>query len=457
MLTKILWFCLAVEAAGAAAFSVMWLTEPIPPRPDLSHYHPATSDEIRSLEKKVLDNGTAENWLTLGKMYLLFGLFPEAEYCCNKTAYLDSTSFGALYWWGVAFNQLGETSQAIDKFRQALPLAENQAGDPDAAARCWYGIGRNYLRQEDVAHAENAFREAADFLPARHQLIRILVRSQRAAEAIPMLDDLTVRYPNESTFYQLRAVARDQLGDKDGAFEDRSRVERVSNSLKSDSIIAQLQMEAGQVGLYRELRECDRLLAQNPQEAVTRLRKLLAAQWRTELAGLLVEAEMRIGNAQQAVDLLKKMMACEGTTAEQLEQHANGYRWLSKGDIAFQLRKRASQMRHIKTVHANLGRDYLKQGKTELARKHRALARMTDGIAAFREDQISEASSVLQQALGLNKELPNAWYYLAECHRVRRETAQAIEAYRNCLKADANHGRARSRLSRLTKSRAKTN
>lgn len=456
MLTKALWVCLAIEITGAAVFIVTWLREPIPPRPDLSHYHPATSDEIRSLENEVLGNGRAENWLALGRMYLYFGLFPEAEYCCQQAAYLDANSFAAFYWWGVALNQLGETSQAIEQFRHALPLAGNQETDPDAQASCWYGIGRNYLRQEDIVNAERAFRKAGNYLPARNQLIRILVRSQRAAEALPMLDELVVRYPKESSYYQLRSRAREQLGDMDGAFEDRTRVERAPDRLRSDAIIALLQLEAGKVGLYRELQKSARLLARNPQEAVMRLRELLDMEWRLELAGFLVEAELRIGNAQQAADLLKTMMERDGESTERLEQLAYSYRWLNKHDLAFELRKRVARIRHVQTVHSDLGQDFHDRGKPELARKHRALAKMTGGILAFRDNRISEATSELQQAIQLDKELPNAWYYLAECYRVRGETTKAIQAYRDCLKADTNHGRARSRLSRLTQSRGKT-
>jgi len=81
LLPKFLGGCVAIKIVGAVVFIVVWLRQPIPPRPDLSHYHPATSIEIRALEKMVFDEGTAENWLALGKTYLFFGLFPEAEYC----------------------------------------------------------------------------------------------------------------------------------------------------------------------------------------------------------------------------------------------------------------------------------------------------------------------------------------------------------------------------------------
>lgn len=450
MLTRLLLACVAIEILVAVLFVVAWLRDPVPSRSGLAHYHPATADEIRSLEKTVRDSSTAENWLTLGKAYLAAGFFPPGEYCCEQAARDDSASFEALYWWGVALNQLGETSQAIEKFRQALPLADDHTFINDARARCWYGIGRNLLRQEDAANAEAAFRKAGDYLPARRQLIRILVRADRGSEAILILDELVSRYPNESSFYQLRARAREQTGDTAGAFEDRTHVERAPDRLRSDSIIAELQFEFGAIGLNRQLGNCSRLTAEQPQQAVTCLRELLSAEWRTELAVTLVEAEMRIGNAQQAVDLLNELMQRDGTTPERLAQLAYGHRWLGQDEISFKLLQRAAQLMHIKSVHDGLSQAYLARGESKLSGRHRALASMTGGIAAFRENRIREASTQLQQALQLDSELSNGWFYLAECHRVQGQVDDALDALTQCLQIDQNHGRARSRLSRLT-------
>jgi len=450
MLTRLLQAGIAIEILGAAFFVVVWLSDPVPPRSDLAHYHPATADEIRSLEKTVRDSGTADNWLTLGKAYLAGGFFPHGEYCCEQAARDDAASFEAHYWWGVALNQLGDTSQAIEGFRQALPLADDQTSVDDARARCWYGIGRNLLRQEDAANAEAAFRKAGDYLPARCQLVRILVRADRGSEAIAILDELVSRYPNESTFYQLRARAREQTGDTAGAFDDRTHVERAPDRLRSDSIIAELQFEFGAIGLNRQLGNCSRLTAEQPQQAVTCLRELLSAGWRTELAVTLVEAEMRIGNAQQAVDLLNELMQRGGTTPERLAQLAYGHRWLEQDEMSFELLHRAAQLMHIESVHDALSQAYLTRGESELSDRHRALASMTGGIAAFRENRLLEASSQLQQALQLDPGLSNGWFYLAECYRVEGQDEDAIDALRRCLQIDQNHGRARSRLLRLT-------
>jgi tetratricopeptide (TPR) repeat protein len=450
MLTRLLQACVAIEVLGAAFFVVGWLRDPVPSRSELTHFHPATADEIRSLEQNVRDISTADNWLTLGKAYLAAGFFPHGEYCCEQAARDDAASFEAHYWWGVALNQLGETPQAIEKFRQALPLADSHASAGDARARCWYGIGRNLLRQEDAANAEAAFRKAGGYLPARHQLIRILVRADRGSEAIPILDELVSRYPNESTFYQLRARSREQTGDTAGAFEDRTHVERAPDRLRSDSIIAELQFEFGAIGLNRQLGNCARLTAEQPQQAVACLRALLSTEWRKELAVTLVEAEMRIGNAQQAVDLLNELMQRDGTTPERLAQLAYGHRLLEQGEISFKLLQRAAQLMHIESVHDGLSRAYFARGDNKLSDRHRALASMTGGIAAFRKDRIHEASTQLQQALQLDPGLSNGWFYLAECHRVQGQVEDAIDALRQCLQIDQNHGRAQARLSLLT-------
>ncbi len=448
-LTKLLWVCVAIEMIVAAVFIVGWIGEPIPPRPDLTHCHPATTAQIREQQKQVFEEPSAHNWFALGKTYLLFGHFQEAEYCCRRAAEADPNQFLTFYWWGIALNQIGETSQAIERFRQALSLAENAASEADAAARCWYGIGRNHLRQQEVAKAEEAFRQAENYIPCRHQLARILVRSGRSDEAVRMLDDLTTQFPNHSTYYQLRARAKAQMGDDDGAFEDRAHSEHASEMLRSDDIIAELQLEAGTAGVYGELQKNYQLLPRDPSQAATNLRELLAAEWRSDIAGLLVEAELSIGNAQQAADLLKTIMQREGTSTQNLEQLANSHRWLNQHDLAFELRKRIVQIRHIENVHADLARDFEKRGEPDLAQKHRALSSMASGISKFRQGHISDARRELQAAVQLDSGLPNAWFYLAECLQADGSMKEATAAYRNCLNADADHGRARSRLSRL--------
>ena len=276
------------------------------------------------------------------------------------------------------------------------------------------------------------------------------MRANRGSEAIPILDELVSGHPNESTFYQLRARAREQTGDTAGAFDDRTHVERAPDRLRSDSIIAELQYEFGAIGLNRQLGNCSRLAVKQPQQAATSLRELLSAEWRAELAVTLVEAEMRIGNAQQAVDLLNEFMQRGGTTPERLAQLAYGHRWLGQDEMSFKLLQRAAELMHIESVHDGLSQAYLTRGENELSDQHRALASMTGGIAAFRENRLLDASTQLQQALLLDPELSNGWFYLAECYRVQGQVEDAIDALRKCLQFDQNHGRARSRLLRLS-------
>lgn len=444
---RTLWLCVALEFVGVAVYINEWLQQPVPPRPDLSHYHPVTSVEIRTHEQLVLDDGSANNWLELGKLYLFVGLFPEAEFCCRQAA-RQETSFSASYWWGVSLNQLGETSRAIDAFGAARDATRDRDGN-DAKGRCWYGIGRNYLRQEDALNAEKAFRAGIGYAPCRRQLIRILVRSKRASEALPMLDQLIARNPTENCYYQLRARARTQSGDVKGAAEDWAHVERATSHLRTDAIIEELQIEAGNVGLYREFQEATKLMLTDPHRAVDRLQELLDADWRLELASLLVDAQLQIGNAQQAADLLEEMIKRDGASPGRLAQLARCNQMLNNHKRAFALRKRIAKIRNLESVHADLAVDYHRRNQPELARKHRALAHLTAGISRYRKNALSEARSELERAVKIDPQLANAWYYLAECQRALDLPQKAEMAYRRCLEVDEDHGRARLRLLQL--------
>lgn len=439
---RLLWIAVAIELLAAGLLAFRWWSEPQPPRPDLSHFHPATAGALRALEQQVVDTGKADDWLELGKAYLRFGLFPEAEYCCAQAIRVDAGSFAAYYWRAVAFNQLGESERAIETFRLALPLAENESQMSNPAKRCWYGIGRNYLRQEKGKQAEEAFRKGGDFAPTQLQLARLFLQTNRQTEAAAILSKLIARSRDDSVYYQLRARARERLGDDAGAFDDRMRVERASGRVRTDAIIEQLQNLPDAIGLYAELRECDRLRQTDPATAVTRLRALLADGWRSETVELLIEAEMRIGNAQQAIELLRKREKREGTTALLLARMAVANDMLRKGDRAFELRKRAVLLKPTASTYSALKRNYEQRGDFALARLQRAYELTSRGVSQYRKNKPADAVSYLKQAVDLQPDIADAWYYLGECQRVLGDKNAAVNALQKCLEVNPNHGRA---------------
>jgi tetratricopeptide (TPR) repeat protein len=438
---------LLVELCAAVVLSVMWFREPVPPDPDLSHLHPVTQSELAELRRAVIHDGSADHWQTLGEAYLIFGRFAEAEICCEQAATLSPDSYRAFYWWGLSLNQQGKISEAINRFQQAAVLANDQSRSSSDFSLCWYAIGRNRLREENVAEAEAAFRKAGNFIPARHQLIRIFLRSKRPQKALALLEPSIAAYPNEQTFYQLRAEAWDQLGKPGKAFEDRLRVERCLEQLPSDVLIGKLQLEVKRFGLPRKIEECRTLVEVGKvNEAVNRLRPLLDAQWRPEIAMELAKAELQIGNAQQAVDLLTEIVKSWRSSADILDQLAYGYILLDKHKLATEIAERAAATQPLESVHRNLAAYYKDAKDTALMEKNQALSLYARGREAFHENRIADAQRDFNSATTLQSNFAHAWYYLGECRLARGQSEQAAVAFHGCLKANPNHGRALRRL-----------
>lgn len=438
---------LGLELLIGIALAVVWLREPAPPDPDLSHLHPATQSELQELRRDVIDDGSSEHWQTLGEVYLLFGRFAEARFCCEQAARLAPTSYRAFYWWGLSQNQLGETDGAIEHFRRAAELAMDQSRPAIDVSLCWYAIGRNQLKAENVAEAEAAFRQAGDFLPARHQLIRIFIRSNRSKEAVALLQPLIAAHPDEQAFYQLRAAAREQLGERQKAAEDRLRVERCFEHLPSDVLISQLQHEVKRFGMPRRIEECKELLNSGQASvAASRLRELLLEEWRPQIAKELATVEQLTGNPQQAIDLNQEIVTRWRMSPFLFEQLSSGYYMLGQERLAVEFAERGAAMQPLESLHGNLSAFYQRGKDAERAKHHQALSLYARGRGAFRKNRLTDAQRDFEFAVELLPRLAHAWYYLGECRRVRGDDIGAVEAFRSCLEANPNHGRALKQL-----------
>ena len=428
-----------------------WISKPRPPTPNLKHLHPTTSSEIHGLEKRISQQpDDARAWSNLALAYTVFGFYPEAEWCSRRAVEIAPLSFEAAWWWGIALHQLGQPGQAIDRFHQALLLADgDRAAGVEAKPRCWYGIGRNYLRQEDLAAAETAFRRAGPFLPAKHQLSRILIRFGRADEAIDLLDQLIPDYPNR-TLYQLRAQARSIMGDSQGAFDDRNSMERAPHQLPSDLIVYLLQLELERFGLKRRIEEC-RQLARSGRagSAVHQLRGLLAVRWRSSIADELWKAELQCGQASEAAETLKQLNTRLGLVPSRLSALGDAHRSVGEVEQAVRLWDRAARLGSVPEPHAQLTKYFSNVGDKAKSRQHLGRQKQLLGIASWRLNDLKSADRELEDAVELDSQLRHAWFYLGETRRLRGQTSAAELAYRRCLEIRVGHGRALAGLKRI--------
>lgn len=446
-LSAILSLIVAGELVACAAVLSWWGagSRPIaqPPQPDLSFLDPVSAQEVRERQQGVAD-GTADAWRALGEIYVLYGLFQEAEVCCRRAAELDPRAFWTYLWWGTALSRLGRTVESSEVFRTAIGYAEGSL-----ANTCWYCIGMNLLREEKAVDAEAAFRAAPRYAPADYELARLLARSNRWADAVSILDRLIAAFPEREKFLQLRARAARATGDLAAAelFEDRA--DRASEVLSSDELTGFLVDQVDRHGLATWVQQGKDLLANGSPEAATVLRNVLEVEFRRDAADLLATVELSLGRAEEAMQVLSTAIARNGPSPRRLVLLGDAA--LARGDsqTAHMSWERAARMRTDRLAHERMAQLASLLGDDGGARRHHAVALYAAGVAAERSGQLTEAAHSLEQAVSLDPDRVHAWFHLGECRRLLGDVNAAREAYDRCLALDPLHGRARRGIQRL--------
>ena len=112
---------------------------------------------------------------------------------------------------GVYLYQRGQYADARDSFQAALDL---KPGDPDLT----FNLARCYDRLDQTARAEALYRQclqsSPDHAECRHALTALLVRVDRRAEAVQLVDGWMRRAPNSSGPYAEDAWLKAREGDR---------------------------------------------------------------------------------------------------------------------------------------------------------------------------------------------------------------------------------------------------
>jgi len=83
----------------------------------------------------------------------------------------------------------------------------------------------------------------------------------------------------------------------------------------------------------------------------------------------------------------------------------------------------------------------LKQPKVASLARQRSV--MQIGLEMFRRNEIMDAGGMFSELLDTHPEWHHAWFYLAECERLRGDLETARTYYEKCLALNPDHGRAR--------------
>lgn len=443
----------AIEILGAALLCGWRLNSTVPSPPQIEPYTDAiTGAELLALPNTFLFDGVTK-WQVLGEAYMVTGFFSRAEACFRQAAECDPSSAEIPMSHGFCLERLG----LLDEARNVYHRAATQ-GSPEIGVRAWYALGRIYLQLEMAAEAREAFEAAGEYhIPSVYQRARLLVRDHHAPEAQPLLKQLADAHPDDLNILQLQAQAAEECGQLEAAADFRDAGERAAVVVDLTDNPPQHLVDDRAFGFTGEFR---RLTQPQPaQEQAIAAEKLLnltrpEVRWRNAMTRYILEDAAKFSLDAGKPALARKLLEQKIFTDKTPSARA----WGLLGEVEFaenHVKEAWEDWDHSERVlpgevdHDKLAKFAAQGGDQAASKRQSALAREAAGIKAYRSNTLPEARTQLRKAVAIDPGRADAWFYLGECERLVAERSRAIEAYKECLKLNRDHGRALARLARL--------
>lgn len=427
-----------VELLALTAVLVFCPTEPSDwrlPTPDLSRLDSFSRADIETLQSR-FDTGHPKTLPLLAERYMALGFFTEAELCFRRVRDDQPESFDTALRHGICLDRLGQMELAIAEFRRAASLAKPNQKPP--AEVCIYHSGRCFLRLENIAEAESAFRATGEFPLGRFQLAKLLARTNRTDDALAVLEPLTIAYPGELKLLLLRANIERSRGNVRRAMSLLQQSERAEDRFFVDSTIEFLGLLRAEFGLTRERAEAwKQAAAGRIPAAIERLQGSLNAEWDLKTALAVVELLLRQKDVVAAERLLDEIVGRAGLLPEGLELRGDVCLLSGRNESARESWLHSVQLRPTARVYQKLAALPTDNTKKQ---EFSALAVREAGIDAYRRNETPLAQNLLIQAA---ESLPldsRAWFYLGLAHGAADRLTDARQAYEKCIELNPDHG-----------------
>jgi len=432
------------------------LARPLPVLPDAESVDPLTMSDLRELEQEA-ETGSTQEWITLGQALLGQGFYSYAENCFLQATKFDPADAVAQASYAFCLERTGRMEASTVEYEK-LKSFKGQSSVPFAHRKHYlYAIGRNYLREENAAKAEEIFRLNAGFQPADYQLAKLLVRSGRSEDALSIIGRNLRESPNSLFFNYLQMQAFDSLGRTAEAKQAADRVERTMYIIPLNFNTEFITPYSSRHGISKEIEAYNRLiertdmdhLAKKLEEVIQLMGDRPMSQYKATLISM-VEIEFQRKNPERLLMLIDKLKESGVESADLLQFRAGAYMLMGQMDKAVPLLQRVAEMSPTIEVHQTLAEYYEQQKETEKRDEHQAKMALLYAMIAFRNNQLPSADESIQKSVKLNPRDPQAWFYYAETKRLMGDLKAAQAAYERCVELNPNHGRALRELSDLT-------
>ena len=172
------------------------------------------------------------------------GRYTDAERCYRQVADSDAQYPGALVMLGFVLRAQGRTDEARQVLERAVLIA---AGDADSHYLLASILETTGPRDVEISHLQRAVELRPNFELARRQLIVVLVKSNRHAEATELCEQSIAALPNSAELHFYRSNLHVQVDDKVAAIVSCKRALFLNPQLiPAQQSLSRLSLDTGQ-------------------------------------------------------------------------------------------------------------------------------------------------------------------------------------------------------------------
>jgi Tfp pilus assembly protein PilF len=447
-LTVLLISVVVIEAVVCGLVLAQYALRVEPVLPTMSWDDPLVGGELALLADQARTGGSAQ-WLQLAQALLGQGAYSFAEISFRQALKLDRTNHSAQFGLAFCLDRMGRIEESTGEYQKLTPLRRQGGKLARLGTESLYAVGRNFLRTERAADAEEVFLQLPDYLPAIHQLAKLDIGSGRAKQALPLIAAGLEKVPNSLEFVFLQFRAERALGNDAAAILTMDALERAREQVNIHFNTGYVGPFFYRQGLERKVSEYNKLIATKGYDTLSatlndilsHVQERRSPYRRVALMGLL-----EVALQQQDADAISKRLEELGDFGEQnvdmLQLEGAAASFHDDLPAAIDLWNRAARMSTSIQLEQHLASAYQQQGDMRNRDLHLAKARLLEGLTAFRSEQVAAAEAPLQKSVQLNPLDAQAWFYLAQTQRTLGRVKAAKDSYQRCLQVNPNHGRA---------------
>ncbi|TWT60595.1 tetratricopeptide repeat protein [Rubinisphaera italica] len=422
-----------------------------PQIPERSQTDPFSWNELNDLSKQVQLINSSSEWQKLAEALIGKGFYIQGELAFREAVKRDSANLTAAQ--GVAFC-LDRTGRIAESNKLYQQLVSKTSGE--TRQLILYAIARNHLRIEEPQTAEQLFYENYDFIPAKLMFNKLLVKSDRGEQALPLINQFLRKLPQSLLFQQVKREALIENADQAQALHAADMIERAELLIPVNFNTDFLTERNQNFGFNRHWYEYQTISEKlPPAQKLTVLQELQDSQkdYLSPYTLVLLKESARAAadakNAEVLKHHLNQIENYEIVDAEIWELRGDLFDLTGDSDQAIQCWNKSVSMTPNNIVYQKLASLYAETEQNTKREQALADAALDTGLTAFRNNDLVTAGEMLKISSKLNSNSARCWFYQAELDRLKKQFSAAKLKYEKCLQINPYHGRARLQLQHL--------